>query len=452
VVDADGEPLLPHEANPITLEPTNQLIIYLPAGNLSTFSRLSDAVDVFRRRYPDVEVIVEFIGNTYDYGALFFQQYPQRVSAEMMAGGGPCIILTHVFEDIHKTMDSGAFLNLSPFWHRDADFAARDQVNHVIMDAGVHRGRRYVVPISFYLKLYLGERHMLEAMGFDFDHGGTPTAFLNAVQQVIPAAQQNPLFVRALGRTYQHMMNNLFPQLPLVDFERGEVLPYEEVVRAFSQAFAPFYGDTTDLYTLMMQYRTERMKRYGRMLFHSYWVASQEILFGYSALLSHSPLGVDPLYMPYIVPGRNHHGEIHASVAQSLAINANTPNYVNAWRFIRFMLTELRQYSTQGTVGFWGLGGGMPVNTIALTRQLNGIVATHGIIGTVEGIVTQRALTHAEREGLNNIFLGIESAVLPNRAVSVIYREIMTPFFRGEVSLDDAMENLRRRLQLYLTE
>jgi beta-lactamase regulating signal transducer with metallopeptidase domain/ABC-type glycerol-3-phosphate transport system substrate-binding protein len=427
-----------HINDPITLEHTDRLVIYVPGGDDFYHSRIIAAANTFRFRYPDIELVVERVGTEAD----FREAYIQRVSTEIMAGMGPDIILTHFFDDIHKTMESGAFLNLSPLWHRDADFDAREHMNPIIMDTGLYRGRRYVIPISFNFPLLLGERGMLEGVGFDPDAELDTASFLNAITAVVPKARENPLFHFPL-----FMINAYQTGIPLADFERGIPLPYEQAIRDFSEAYRPFAGwweqDWSESF-----WRRETPTTWlslGRMLFDNNSNMSVQIFFDISLMKLRE-------HEPVVTAFRNHHGELHATIVQSVAVNANSPNYANAWKFIRLLLSDSRQFGQLGGMEAWGLGGGMPVNTEALSRQITTVVATSGLVGTSEGSITHPALTMEEKQPVIDLINGITSASLPNHTVTGFYYEAMEPFFAGERSLDEAMEELQRRIRLYLSE
>ena len=446
----------PHVANPIDLEPTNQLVIYLPAGGREHYgvldfnhSRIVEAINTFRRRYPDVEVIVERVGgeDERDAGA-----YLQRVSTELMAGTGPDIIFTHFFDDIHKTMESGLFMNLSPLWHRDADFTARDYLNPAIMDAGVYRGRRYVIPISFQLPLLFSEGGVLESVGFDADAQPDVTSFLNAITAAVPVAEENPLFQMPILRVqpgqaaHEDFASNNFLNLiiPLVDFDGGIALPYEEAVRAFAEAYQPFIGQYFDFEHDYFS-STRGVLTEGRTLFFPYIMMPLQIFFDYSRF---GHLG----YEPVVTALRNHHGQLHATVTQSLAVNANSENYVNAWKFIRLLLTQERQYGSIGGMEAWGMGAGMPVNMAALQRQIHGVLSTGDMVGTIEGSIFIPALSMEQKQPVIDLIEGITSAALPNHTVNNFLQEAIRQIYDGVESPDDAIDELQRRLRIYLTE
>jgi hypothetical protein len=149
---------------------------------------------------------------------------------------------------------------------------------------------------------------------------------------------------------------------------------------------------------------------------------------------------------------RDPNGELHATVNQSVAIRADSPNYANAWNFIKVLLTINAQYGSVGGMEAWGLGGGFPVNMIAARRQMDGILDVSTDVGTIEGVIFHHALFNVERQEFWDLLDGITVASLPNRTVGNFYAEAMEPFFLNKRSLDDAMEDLRRRLRVYLSE
>jgi beta-lactamase regulating signal transducer with metallopeptidase domain len=439
--ETDNEP--PHITNPIILEPTNELILYVP-GNDFSYNRFVSAIDTFRNQYPDVTVTVEWVGDTNDWD-WENEAYVQRVSTELMAGMGPDVIFTNLFKDPHKTMESGMFLNLSPFWHRDPDFAHREHLNSVVMDAGLYRGRRYIIPLSYTFPLMIGERGMLENVGFDIERNNDIFSFLNGLTAAESYMRENPLY--RLPVDLQRMkIREGFSVMPFVDFERGIVLPDEAVVRAFSEAFKPFWGQeiiTTEDFWINTNPDTRLIN--GRMLLHldlvmqlqSLWTYSRLVLFGYE---------------PAVTALRNHHGELYANVRQSVAINANTQNYANAWNFIKILLSSNTQYGRIGHDASWGLGGGMPVNRIALQRQIYEMLVIGTGLGSVEGYINLQALTDEDRQVFLDLLNGISAAYLPNHTVGNFYTEAMELYFQGRQSLDDAMEELGRRLRIYLSE
>ncbi|MCL2501265.1 MAG: hypothetical protein FWE90_13160 [Defluviitaleaceae bacterium] len=438
-----ADPSPPLVANPITLEASDELVIYLPAYRFFN-PQFQVAVNIFRRRYPNVTVIVEHIGDPDDFRG---NAYAQRVSTELMAGTGPDIILTHYFDDIHKTMDSGLFMNLSPLWHRDENFDHRDSLHPVVMDAGVYRGRRYIIPLSYIMPTVLGEKGMLENAGFDTEAERDIVSFLNAVSSSVPLASQNPLFRLPIFNYGLHNFN--MTGIPIVDFERGIALPEEGALRAHSEAMKTLWAtqsvgiDWNE--TFWSASNTDTLLIHGRMLLsHNQTQDPIGVFWSYSRLLHRG-------YTPILTALRNHNNEIHATVRQSVAIRAESPNYANAWNFIKILLSEEVMYGRIGSVEGSAFHG-FVVNNAAVERQVEGILRNGQEVGTAEGNVFINALTMEHKQPMLDMVNDIASASLRNNVLGNFYLEAMEPFFEGLQSLDDTIEELGRRLRIYLTE
>ena len=415
-------------------EPTNALVIYVP--NYSGFHpQFMQAVNIFRRRYPEVELTLERIGSTtHDGGAA----YLTRVSTALMAGMGPCVVLTDYFEDIHKTMESGLFMNLSPLWHGDENFPHQAQLHPAVMDAGVHRGRRYVIPVSFDVPLLMGARGQLERVGFDLHGDMDVVSFYRALNEVLPYAAEAPDFLFGV-LTYLHYRGGLGFDvgIPFVDWERGEALPQRAALQAFTEEFAHFWQPEVNWWEPFGAYTVEGLLANGAVLFNAFYggVSYQNLLFSAINLEERG-------YEPFFTAIRNYNNELHATVTRSVAVRAGTPNYVNAWRFIKILLSE-------GAQNIGGMMVGTPrggfarfeVNMAFNERQIRTAMSDW-----------DNPPSAATRQNLLDLVSGITSASLRNSALGNIYVDAMQPFFRGEISVEEGMAELERRLWFYLSE
>ena len=425
---------------PLAIENTNELIIYVPGAQ--DMNRLvMNAIGRFRRQNPDVNVIVETVGTRDDWA---HEAYTQRVGVELMAGRGPDIILANLFDDPHSLMRNGMLMDLSYFWDNDGDFTHRGDLNATVMNAGVYRGRRYVAPLTFDAPILLTERGALESVGFDPDGDMNVIAFYNALGDAMPAAQGNPLFRIATNMFFAYLSQGFSTGIPLVDFAGRAALPDADAIRGFSEAYQPFWGQFIDWEDPIWQ-RTnvETMLTRGTQLFHHHLQDPISQLFGYSRL---TQLGYAPMFTAIL----NHQGELHATVTQSAAIRAGTPNYANAWDFIKVLLEENTQYARIGSMENFGLG--FVVNNRAFERQVDEVLQTNMDVGTPEGSIRHQALTAAQKQPFVDLVQSISAASLPNRTLGAIYMDAMDPFMQGRQSLDDAMEELARRLWFYLSE
>jgi len=88
----------------------------------------------------------------------------------------------------------------------------------------------------------------------------------------------------------------------------------------------------------------------------------------------------------------------------------------------------------------------------ALNRQLVGVQRTRGLVGTAEGNLIHPALSEEQKQPVIDLIEGVASASLPNQTVHNFLMEAMEPLVAGTTNIDDAMDELQRRLRIYLTE
>ena len=86
---------------------TDRLVVYSNGDSLK--SVLDPAVRIFREQYPEVEV---------DYQVFGQDEYGAAVRTEIPAGKGPDLLLleANTVQDIYKTMSTGLFENLDPYF------------------------------------------------------------------------------------------------------------------------------------------------------------------------------------------------------------------------------------------------------------------------------------------------------------------------------------------------
>ena len=112
-------------------EETDTLVVY-GYGFASTM--LSDAIGIFRKTYPEVNL---------DYRAYDEDEYHEILRTEIPAGRGPDFVFgyTNDFPDVYKTMQTGLFEDLNPYLMNDPEFDM-SEYNQAVLDGGILYGRR----------------------------------------------------------------------------------------------------------------------------------------------------------------------------------------------------------------------------------------------------------------------------------------------------------------------
>jgi len=163
-------------------EPTDRLVVYKYYDDVV----LTAALNIFETKYPDVEIeIRDFDGG---WGA-----YKETLKTELAAGKGPDLIFGTDFDypDIYKSMDSGVFLDLNPLIDSDDEFNLDDYVK-VALDAGVYKGKRYVMPVEYYVPILLTTKEILDAESITPSDLATFDGFIGTVNKYHEKYKDDP--------------------------------------------------------------------------------------------------------------------------------------------------------------------------------------------------------------------------------------------------------------------
>jgi hypothetical protein len=301
--------------------------------------------------------------------------------------------------------------------------------------------------MSYNIPLMLGERGVLESVGFNVDGDMRVAPFLHAMTRATAEAERMLTRFRFPLEIQGHYLNNNYNTgIPFIDFNTLTVLPEEEALRAFNEGFAPFAARDNDW-----------SERFWYNSNPSSWLIYERLLF---FNIQWDPIGVfwnyamirDQGFTPVLTAIQDQNGGIHATVEQSVAIREGSPNYAYAWKFIKMLLSENIQYGIIGTLDGTAFNG-IVVNNAVVERQISEMIKNNTTVGSSEGVVAVKALSMDEKQVLIDIINSISSASFRNgNAIGEFYRESMEPFFFGRQSHDAAMEELRRRLRIYISE
>lgn len=422
------------------LKPTNELLLEIP-GTKNFPKYYYDAIGEFKAQYPNVKVTVKRVGEANDYPP---KQYQTALTNELMAGSGPDVIITDYFtSDLYKTMDTGAFLNMSSIIKGDKEFNMKD-FNSVIMSAGDYKGGQYIIPLAYTAMVRVADQSGLNKIGFNIDNVTNCTSFLQEMSKSLPKAKGNPSFV---GMFDWPMLDQMLESsgIPLVDEKSKTVLGHEDAIRAFCEAYQPLYkldnnndssaysGSDFDLFSQAIQ-------PFGFTYWDSSWIV-------YWSLIKSK--GDKPVLVVPTAEG----GGVHASVTNGVAIRAGSPNQLNAWNFIKILLsTKLQNMLPNKNFGF-----GYPINNKALEQQLHSYLdgSMHWHINKGDGeaeLVDLSVLTTSDIELFKKTIDGIKTCSLKCKPTESLFLKCMEPYFKKENTLDSCIDDLKKQLKLYISE
>lgn len=417
---------------PANMEPTGELVIYRPPY---TPDWMSAAIVEFRQVYRDVKVTIEDF-STGEF-ARNYEEYRDRVTVELMAGEGPDVIFPLYLDmNLSKAMDNRFFLDLKPYMEQDKDFHQEDYLPG-IFDGGAVGGGQYIIPLTVQLPIYLSSSQRLEEIGIGEPDSSDTAAFLRQIAGAIPQAEERTAFQQMMSSKNYFAFFLMNANLPLIDYREKTVCTDQEKIRDFFESYKLYYEN---------DYEQSGMLYVDNMGFEA--LLEGEYYFdsinNFSELLfTAGVLKADGGYTLSIL--RNMDGKGAVTYNSMVAVRANTKNSMNAWRFIKLLLSETFQSKAESNI---------PVHQEAIRRiarswQEN--YQTDTVTMDLKGY-KNAPITEEELMEVLDFSLLADTSTIPDGAMIEIVQEVMSPYFRDEKSYEDCFNELNSRLRLYVDE
>jgi ABC-type glycerol-3-phosphate transport system substrate-binding protein len=415
----------------VDITPTDELILYIPAFG-SIGKAMNSAITLFKKQYPNVNVVSETLGDDTGWG---WEEYRNRVNAELMSGSGPDVIVVggNFFTNPYRTMDSGAFLDLSTLFDTDQSLNPAD-FNQTILAAGVYKNGRYLIPLSYSVPILTTAQSALDAIGLDISKNTDFVSFYNEMATRLPKAKENKAFVSFFSTSYfyQALVDS---GIELVDYESKTILPNETAFKDFCEAYkglAAMYAEDQSM---------TNSDTYAAIL-------KGERIFAYDNSSASAAFYVLKIYktsdIPVLSVVRSMDKGIVCSVNDALAIRASSHNQQNAYNFIKIMLTGKIQNEGMNISGF-------PVNRKSLDSQ----VKQANIDNVYMSANTSNIMTKLSADEISSYLALHESVTRANlwdyEGADFCYTA-MEPFFSGAKPFDECLDALKKRLSLYIYE
>jgi ABC-type glycerol-3-phosphate transport system substrate-binding protein len=403
-------PPIPVDTLQVDETQTGELVIYIPPWS---FLWSNPAIDLYRKIYPNVNLIVQDFSNAENIA----YAYSVQISTELAAGKGPDIIFpSHMFgSDLIKMAQAGAFLDLNELIELDESFNFDGYVKPVL-DGGIFRGRRYTVPFDYFVDVYVSNTKMLDEIGFDRSKTGDAISFMSEILRALPKAQTNPAFRSMFN---DNLLFGLFRTIELVDYETNTILPNEEGLKKLLEAYKPYYpvdsavGNNVNADQLLN----------GVNIFGT----NNNIQIFVDLMRQLKTRGAFELS---VMPDMD--GKIHAWSIYTAAINSGSQNQQNAWNFIKLMLSPEYQ-SSEGLM--------MSVHKNTLITKVEKWRTDAGNISRDEAQIYLDMVMSADYCYTYN-----------SQPIYDMFIEHMTPFLEDKVSWETAVNRLRNQLSLYVSE
>ena len=368
-------------------------------------------------------------------------EYTERVINDLAAGSGPDVLcLSDAFTmDVTKAAMNGSFLDLTDILAEDPEFSEDDYLDGVFEACQVN-GRQYMIPTSYDLSFTVATDEKLKELGFEWDKINSMSDFIKEIAYLTPDITEDPGFQQMLHS------KNFFSKLLrtsgicLLNYETGEVLPDEKELREFLEAYKLYFPyDYDETGTIILKSRADRELMAGLFAF---WFPSniESIVNSLCAMQLESCE-----YVYHVIPDQTE--EITGYIYSQMAISANSKNSLNAYKFIKFFLSEEAQKNKRLQQGI------LPIHKGAIEKSIYEAPAVYENHGQLFYDYETPAFSEEEAEILEAAVTGVDRFVLRvPQNVTTMVQESMLPFFRDEKSYEECFDDLKNKLTLYLSE
>ncbi len=186
-----------------------------------------------------------------DYSEKYGEGAAQKLSAELMSGRGPDVIVNPGMffhsVDIHKIMSSGVFEDLGPLLDLEGK---EDRYFTKVLDSGKHEDKQLIVPLFFSIKSFVSTRNVLEKNHFDVNRCGTYDGFLSEFNNYLDSDVATPPLIYEQRCLFLFLSDSIYDPSVIdynnrsVDFSLPEVRETYEFIKKFMDRYSLSpYGD-----------------------------------------------------------------------------------------------------------------------------------------------------------------------------------------------------------------
>lgn len=410
-------------------DPSYTSQLYIDIGMIDIEPTVLDMIiKVYQEKYPEVEVITH------------------KLSEEEMAKGrdpsypAPDILYVNGLNpsaypgspaDIYAEMEKGTYLDLSAMW----DVQPGDGLNSAMLDVGLHKGQRYIVPICFQVPALLTSQEIMQNLAFD------PNACtdLSGLFGQVSSAQGRLSGEKAVALTQQGAFQ-IFPFSGpggIYDREQGAIMD-RAAFQQFCESYKPYAAADGLTQQDQLKYNTDALSSFLRT------GSADAVAFyledmGFTIMEGYLQLKADG-QTPVILPIPDFKGSAQAQMAAGLAIASDSPNKENAYKFIKTMLSSDVQREIH--LGFHKA----PVYTAVVEDNLRGVLG--------QGSATAKSsqpLTDEDAQAYMDVLSSITTCTLPDPAVEDIFYACMSSYFEGKTDFDTCYDQMTSQLRSRLS-
>jgi len=409
-----------------TTKQTDELVIYIAPG---TEYWIRMAIGKFESLYGIEVTTVDF---SKDAAA-----YADTVSAELMAGDGPDIIFPlRMNMAIAKAMKNDVFLDLTEYFTNDEEFNEVDYLENVF-ESGKYNGKQLLVPVTFSSETVIASTSQIENIGFSFENVSDIISYLDEMAACVPAAQQNPMFKQMTQNKNRFGVFMNQTGIEFLDYENDIVCEDEDNIRKFFESYKRYFltdYDPDSAYYITNMGHQNMLS--GEYYFYDAFTFDIDAAVRAASVLKHNG-GYE------IKELKSVDGSSIAAIEMVAAVSANSKNKVNAYNFIKILISEYLQNANRFN--------GIPIRKSSIEKTVKNAQATYTQDLDVNGFIASQ-LTDDEITEFIDKFSSFDKLYIKNTNIENLIFETMLPYFQDKQDYDTCFAELKSKLSLYLNE
>ena len=414
---AETEPEVPDYSDFVFPEETDTLVVYSSHMLLQT---MNPAIKIFEEMYPHINV---------DYRVLSEDEHQTLIQTEIPAGAGPDLMFSYGIDlpDIYKTMATGVFCDLNPYFHNDEEFNFDDYIGGALT-GGQMQKKQYIMPIQFNMPIVMTTMGILEENGIAPESLDTYEGFLDAAATFKQNNPDSGLLSYGADEAYLSDLYELCG-LSFIDYVSNTITMDNDILQKFADVCKLYYNPKASdpLAGDVMNSLSER-----KFMFQTMNITNSFLQVNYAAMVS--KYLEDPAYLT-LVP--DPYGGSTAYLMTFGAIPNGSANKLNAYRLLKILLSDEVQYGANATLG-------MPVRKESFRKNYT----TN--IEDVKGYGYE-----VDEESFNSLIERCFSVTRTFASPSILRRYLkleITPYLQGKRTFDECYDNLYTTIELYKDE
>ena len=394
---------------------------------------MNPAIAAYQEKFPNVQVNVE------NHDESQWGSDIESVQTALMAGKGPDLIYRpeYFFSDIQKTMSTGVFADLNPYFDLDPEISL-EELETTVLTAGQQKGRQYVIPLTYNIPMLLTSKEALAEFGMD--EAELRKGYLETSRQIasyLERRQDPPVYDRLFAGMY-------YP-----DYLGLSFLDYDKRTVDFS---FPEFREAAELYKPFYKMDSPMVEGITTTNFDG----CQDVLGRKTVLAPYSDSsGLEPLEnarviaseeTPVLIPVLGTDGKSSGLIYNAAAVRSSG-NQRNAWEFMKILLSEQIQNERINLLSF-------PIRKSCVSARLEEAMETpEGYQLDLGGkMLTMAALPEDVQKDYEAAYANLGHASFNFGYLSGQVASYLAPYYEDEKSLDACIEELTNAMEIYISE